>query len=205
MEFGFEVHRLRTGTAVADRGDRNPTAGNGSSVQGGAGLPSDLDSALDSTRAGAWLQDRSQAGPRLLLEPGLRLDWSGVNHRTTLSPRLAAMWRLGGATRLRAGGGLFTQSPGYEKLIQSDYFVDLSGELGRALGYERAWHAVLGARARFAPRSARASRGTGRASTELIVGRLETEAERLARLAPYDFPPELAAASRRTRSSPASR
>jgi hypothetical protein len=67
-----------------------------------------------------------------------------VNSRTTLAPRLAVVWRLGGATRLRAGGGLYTQSPGYEKLVQSDYFVDLTGGLGRELHHERAWHAVLG-------------------------------------------------------------
>ena len=98
VESGFEVHQLRTETAWLIEGDRNPTAANGSSVQGGAGLPSDLDSAVDSTRVGAWLQDRWQAGPRLSLEAGLRLDWSGVNRRTTLSPR-ASRPPCGSATR----------------------------------------------------------------------------------------------------------
>ena len=40
--------------------------------------------------------------------------------------------------------------------------------------------------------SARGSRATGRASSDLVVGRLETEEERLARVAQYDFPAELA-------------
>ena len=191
VNFGFEVHRLRTRTAWQIEGDRNPTAANGSSVQGGAGLPSDLDSTLDSTRAGAWLQDRIAAGSRLVLEPGLRLDWSGVNSRTTLAPRLAVVWRLGGATRLRAGGGLYTQSPGYEKLIQSDYFVDLTGDLGRELLHERAWHAVLGLEHDFGSSVTARVEGYWKSFDDLIVGRLETETERLARLAAYDFPPEL--------------
>jgi hypothetical protein len=192
VESGLEAHRLRTETVWRIDGDRNPTASNGSSVQGGAGLPSDLDSAVDSTRFGAWLQDRWQPGRRLSLEAGLRLDWSGVNRRTTLSPRLAATLRVGEATRLRAGGGLFTQSPGYEKLIQSDYFLDLSGELGRSLRYERAAHAVVGLEHDFARGASARVEGYWKGFSDLIVGRLETEAERLARVARYDFPAELA-------------
>ena len=191
VETGLEVHRLRTQTVWSIVGDRNPSASNGSSVQGGAGLPSDLDSAVDSTRVGGWLQDRWQAGARLSLEAGLRLDWSGVNRRTTLAPRLSATWGIRPDTRLRAGGGIFTQSPGYEKLIQSDYFVDLSGDFGRSLLYERATHAVVGLEHDF-PRglSARVE-GYWKGLSDLVVGRLETDEERRARVAQYDFPREL--------------
>ncbi len=192
VESGLEVHQLRTETAWLIEGDRNPTASNGSSVQGGAGLPSDLDSAVDSTRFGAWLQDRWQAGKSLSLEAGLRLDWSGVNRRTTLSPRASATLRLGDATRLRAGGGLYTQSPGYEKLIQSDYFVDLSGDFGRSLLYERATHAVVSLERDLGAGLLARVEGYWRGLDDLIVGRLETEEERLARIAQYDFPAELA-------------
>jgi hypothetical protein len=192
VESGLEVHQLRTETAWLIEGDRNPTASNGSSVQGGAGLPSDLDSAVDSTRFGAWLQDRWQAGKSLSLEAGLRLDWSGVNRRTTVSPRASATLRLGDATRLRAGGGLYTQSPGYEKLIQSDYFVDLSGDLGRSLLYERATHAVVSLERDLGAGLLARVEGYWRGFDDLIVGRLETEEERLARIAQYDFPAELA-------------
>ena len=163
VETGLEVHQLRTETVLLIEGDRNPNAANGSSVQGGAGLPSDLDSAVDSTRFGAWLQDRWQVGESLSLEAGLRLDWSGVNRRTTVSPRASATLRLGDSTRLRAGGGLYTQSPGYEKLIQSDYFVDLSGEL-RPLAPLRA------GRARRRLRRARLRRRPPRAGRGLLEG-----------------------------------
>ena len=192
VESGFEVHQLRTETLWRIEGDRNPTADNGSSIQGGAGLPSDLDSSVDAARVGAWLVDRWQASPQFSLEAGLRFDWSGVNRRATLSPRLAASWRLGRATRLRAGGGIFTQSPGYEKLIQSDYFVDLSGELGRSLAHERATHAVLGVEHDLALGWSARVEGYWKDMSDLIIGRLETETERLARVAQYDFPAELA-------------
>jgi hypothetical protein len=192
VETGFEAHGLRTETAWRIAGDRNPTAANGSSVQGGAGLPDELDSAVDSSRLGAWAQDRWDPADALSIEAGLRLDWSGVNRRTTLSPRLGLTYRVDGATRLRAGGGLFTQSPGYEKLIQSDYFVDLTGGLGRSLLYERAAHAVLALERDLGGGTTARVEGYWKEFRDLVVGRLETEAERAARLAPYDFPEELA-------------
>jgi outer membrane receptor protein involved in Fe transport len=100
--------------------------------------------------------------------------------------------RLGDATRLRAGGGLYTQSPGYEKLIQSDYFVDLSGDLGRSLLYERATQAVVSLERDLGASVLARVEGYWRGFDDLIVGRLETEEERLARIEPYDFPAELA-------------
>jgi hypothetical protein len=192
LDTGFEVHGLRTETSWRIDGDRNPNADNGSSIQGGAGLPDLLDSSVDATRLGAWVQDRWDAADGLVLEGGLRLDWSGVNRRATLSPRGGLTWRIDPATRLRAGGGLFTQSPGYEKLVQSDYFLDLTGELARSLLYARASHAVLGLERDLAPSVTARVEGYWKGFSDLVVGRLETEEERAARVARYDFPPELA-------------
>ena len=163
VESGFEVHQLRTETLWRIAGDRNPTADNGSSIQGGAGLPSDLDSTVDSTRVGAWLVDRWQASPDVSLEAGLRFDWSGVNQRSTLSPRLAATWRLGAATRLRAGGGLFTQSPGYEKLDPVRLF---RGPVGRAGALAR----LRASDSRRGRRGARSRARVERASGRLLEG-----------------------------------
>jgi TonB-dependent receptor-like protein/carboxypeptidase family protein len=188
VESGFELHRLSTRVALAISGDRNPSEGNGSSVRGGAGLPDALDSSLDSTRGGAWLQDRVQISGDLAFEPGLRLDWSDVNRRATLAPRLAASLRLDAATRLRAAGGLFTQSPGYEKLIQSDYLIDLSGGRPLDLDSERAVHAILGLERDLVPGALLRVEAYWKRFSRLIVGGLETEDERLARVARYDFP-----------------
>jgi hypothetical protein len=191
VEVGAEVHALQTRTAFRITGDRNPFAANGSSQQGGAGLPDALDSVLDSTRTGAWVEDRFEAGSGLLLEPGLRYDWSGVNGRSTVSPRLAATLRLGTATRLRAGFGLFTQSPGYEKLVQSDYFLDLSSTGRVDLDHARATHALLGIERDLGAGVTVRLEGYYKSFRDLIVGRLETEEERQARIARYDFPAEL--------------
>ncbi len=84
-------------------GDRNPAAANGSSVQGGAGLPDLLDSRQSSTRTGAWLTDTYRLGNRGSIEAGLRLDRAGINGETTLSPRLSAVITLAPKTTLRSG------------------------------------------------------------------------------------------------------
>jgi hypothetical protein len=188
VETGVELHDLDTRVEFVISGDRNPSEANGSSVAGGAGLPDELDSSLASTRGGAWLQDRVQATADLTVEPGLRLDWSDVNRRATLSPRLSASLRLDAATRLRAAGGLFTQSPGYEKLIQSDYLIDLSGGRELDLDSERAAHAILGIERDLTPGTLLRVEAYWKRFDRLIVGGLETEEERLARVGAYDFP-----------------
>jgi hypothetical protein len=191
LEAGLELHGLRTSVAWNITGDRNASTANGSSLRGGASLPADLQSARDGLRAGLYALDRFDATRSLTLEPGLRLDYAQANGQATLSPRLGATLRLGERTRLRAGAGLFTQSPGYEKLIQADYFVDL-GEAGALdLGHERSWHAVLGIERDFGGGLTARAEGYYKSFDRLVVGRLETEAERLARVAAYDFPAEL--------------
>ena len=144
LDAGIELHRLTSGVALSITGDRNESVANPSSVRGGVGLPDALDSVLRGTRGGAWIQDRYQVTPRLLVEPGLRLEWSTVNGDAVLSPRFAATLALGWESRLRVAGGLYAQSPGYEKLIQSDYFFDLSPGRIEALRHERATHVVAG-------------------------------------------------------------
>ncbi len=137
LEAGFETHDLVTSAGWEIITGRNTSEANGSSARGGTGLPSQLDSNLDSTRVGAWLIDRYRAARWLTIEPGVRLDWSSVTDETVVSPRLSANIALRPNLRLRAATGLFTQSPGYEKLLQSDYFVD-SHVADQAGAHERA-------------------------------------------------------------------
>ena len=191
VEGGFELHGLETRVAYDIPGDRNPNAANGSSIQGGVGLPSQLDSARRGTRFGAFAQDRWQMMRGLVLQPGLRFDYSGINGRSTLSPRLLATWGGSRATRVKAGLGLFTQSPGYEKLIQSDYFLDLTDAPQLDLEHERSFHAFLGLERDLRPGLLVRVEGYYKSFDRLIVGRLETEQERTARVATYDFPADL--------------
>lgn len=191
LQAGFELHRLRTGVGWRITGDRNLSEANGSSVRGGTGLPSLLDAGKSALRVGVWLQDRYHMMRRLVVEPGLRLDWNGVSRSAILQPRLQATLRLGERTRLRAGAGLYAQSPGYEKLIQSDYFVDLTDARGLGLSYERSWQGVLGLERDLGAGVVARAEAYVKRFDDLIVGRLETDAARRARLARYDLPPAL--------------
>ena len=193
IDTGVELHRLASGAGLSITGDRNETVANPSSIRGGTGLPDALDSSLGGTRGGAWIQDRYSVNPRLSMEPGLRLDWSTVNGRAVLSPRFAATLALGWESRLRVAGGLYTQSPGYEKLIQSDYFFDLSPVVVANLRHERATHLVTGFEKDLGADTLFRLEGYYKTFADLIVGGLEAEAERRARVARYDFPANLEA------------
>jgi hypothetical protein len=190
LQLGAETHSLRTRWTFALGGDRNPNVANGSSLQAGSGLPGALDSSRSSNRTGAWLQDRLVLGP-LVLEPGLRIDRTSVNAETSVSPRFQATYALGARTRVRAALGLHTQSPGYEKLLQSDYFVDLTAEGPLPLKSESARHGILSLERDLSADARLRVEGYYKDFDRLLVGALETETERLDRLARYDFPTEL--------------
>jgi hypothetical protein len=192
LETGGEAHRLATELSFNIRGDRNPTAVNGSSQQGGAGLPGSLLSTRDVTRAGAWLLDRWQVTPAAAIEAGLRIDRSGINRETRWSPRVTGTYALKPTTRLRTSIGRYTQSPGYEKLVQSDYFLDLTGETVRGLRSEQSMQTALGIERDFADTATLRVEGYYKRSSDLLIGRLEPSTVRAARVAQYDFPTSLA-------------
>ena len=185
---GLDLHQLNTGVGFAIRGDRNQNEANGSSITGGTGLPDMLQSTLAGTRGGLWIQDTYTPSSRISIEPGLRLDWSTVNDRSTLSPRLAASYQLNDRTQMRVAVGRYTQSPGYEKLSQSDYFIDLSSVKESRLLHEKANHFVVGVQRDLAPDLTARLEGYYKRFTDLLVGRLETETERLSRISRYRFP-----------------
>lgn len=191
VEAGGEVHRLRTGQEFLIQGDRNPNASNGSSVQGGAGLPDALSSDVSTTRGGLWLQDRWQASARLSLEGGLRLDRVGLTQETLLSPRLSGVFTVNPATRVRSAVGQYTQSPGYEKAAQSDYVLDFTNEAVRTLRSERALQAAASIERDVTRGVLLRVEGYYKRFSDLLLGRLETEPERLARIARYDYPADL--------------
>jgi hypothetical protein len=192
FETGFETHSLRTAWGWRLTGGRNLGEANGSSARGGAGLPSLLDSRQDTTRAGAWLVDRYQAASWMTLEPGLRVDWSGLARETVVSPRFSANIALRPNLRLRAAAGLYTQSPGYEKLLQADYFLDLTSATSLSIKSERAVH-LLGAIERDLGHGLLARvEGYYKSYDRLIVGRLESPQETATRVALYEFPPAFA-------------
>ena len=60
----------------------------------------------------AYAEDRWSMTNRLLVEPGIRLDWDSLIHRSNIAPRLAATYVLdnSGNTKLSAGIGLLYES-----------------------------------------------------------------------------------------------
>jgi hypothetical protein len=60
------------------------------------------------SEASAYMEDRWSITNRLLIEPGVRLDWDQVVHQANVAPRLAATYVLdeSGNTKLSAGIGI---------------------------------------------------------------------------------------------------
>jgi outer membrane receptor protein involved in Fe transport len=188
LEAGGEVHDLTTALALVITGDRNPAAANGSSVQGGAGLPDSIDERRPSTRAGAWLADTWRLGSRASIEGGVRLDHTSVNHQVTLSPRLSGVFTLTPRTTLKATAGLYRQSPGYEKLAQSDYLLDFTSSATRTLKSEQASLASAGLEHHTQGGLTARVEGYFKHFSQLLVGALEDEPTRLTRVSQYEFP-----------------
>jgi hypothetical protein len=186
LDAGLDAHRLRAGIKYVFDGPPNPSAANGSSVRGGAGVDNGLESANTYFRGGGWIEDRFRISDSVTVVPGLRIDGSGITDGAILSPRASAVVGLGRSTRLRAAAGLYTQSPGYEKLILSDYLVDQVN-----LDYERARHLTIGVEQDLPGGLTARVDLYHKRFDRLIVGQLETEAERQARVALYDYPPSL--------------
>ena len=187
VEAGFEAHRLRTGATYDIRGDRNLAEANGSSVRGGSALPDFYDEKVPSNRGGVYVQDRMTMSRRLSAEGGLRLSRSSITKNAELEPRLSLLWRGSDSSRWRAAYGSHSQSPGIEKLLQADYFLDLS-RLG--LQNEHSRHTTVSFEKDVRTISVKAE-AYYKNFDDLILGALETDAELKERLSSYDFPAAL--------------
>lgn len=192
IEAGGELHGLQTSLRYIIHGDRNPAAANGSSIQGGAGLPDLFDSQRESTRGGAWLIDTWRFGGRGHIELGARIDRAGINDETTWSPRASLSFALTKRTNIHASIGRYTQSPGYEKSAQSDYVLNLTAETARSLKSERADLVSIGVEQTIARGFTLRGEVYYKRLKDVLIGRIETEPERQARLAEYHFPVSLA-------------
>jgi len=190
---GVEAHALHTDWGWVIIGDRNSGVANGSSVQGGTGLPNFLASSAAGSRAGVWLEDEARLTQRWRVAGGARVDWSRLAEETIVSPRVRTTFDVTATTRARFAAGLFTQSPGYEKLLQSDYFVDLSNPKAVGLKSERAVHWIGGVEHRIGDATTARVEGYFKTFDRSIVGGTETPEETATRVAQYDFPANLAA------------
>ena len=82
----------------------------------------------DALRAGGYGRARLQFGPRLVISPGGRIDYSQLTDRTTASPWLQTELSLPGSLVIRAGGGVYQQFPDFEKVVGSFADPDIRTE-----------------------------------------------------------------------------
>lgn len=95
-------------------------------------------------RVNLYVQDRLKVTGKFFVQTGLRFDYFDIIKKSYLSPRLNFSYAMDKVTTIRAGTGLYYQSPGYEKLIDGQVFYDLSPEKSNKLNAERSIHYILG-------------------------------------------------------------
>ena len=94
-------------------------------------------------RPAGYLEALIQAGERLTLVPGVRVDYFSEIEEGSVDPRLTARFKLVGQTTLKAGAGLFSQPPQYGETV---------APVGNpALGLSRAQHYSVGVEQGFGP------------------------------------------------------
>jgi hypothetical protein len=121
----------------------------------------------------------------------VRADRSGAVNDRQLSPRVTLLADLTPGTRFRGAVGRYTQSPGYEKLVSADYVLDLTGPTADRLRSEVAINSSAGLEHDFGASTTVRIESYYKRFSHLLVGQLESDAERQARLARYDFPASL--------------
>jgi hypothetical protein len=139
----------------------------------------------------SWIQDEIAVTPSVSVRPGLRVAWNSLTGETALLPRVLVTKRFGASTKGWSGIAWQAQTPGHETMLAGIAAYDFGG-LGRgALRNERARQMVLGMEHRFGHSNALRVEGYHRTFDRLLVQRLETDAERAARLAAFDLPPDM--------------
>jgi outer membrane cobalamin receptor len=193
IDLGAQARVMSNDLSVASEGDNFPAiALPGLGLLGIGRLPWHLDNApftssVDGNAVSAWVEDRMQIASRLSLVPGVRYDHIAFTKEDLISPRFAFSFALNERTTLTGSTGIHYQSPGYDKsfLGGSAFALDLTSSGASTLKSERAIQAVLGVERQLGHSLSLRVEGYDRQLDRLIVGRLESEAEREARVAEY--------------------
>ncbi len=196
VDAGVEAHRIRSSWRMAGAKPEIFWRGIGPSTwgemvvypPGGA-----VDSSLDRTQLGLWLQDRIPIGQRISLEPGVRMDWNSFTRESIWQPRLRIAGRFGGAAAW-VGFAAQTQTPSHESLQGFDFY-QLSESSGATLRNERSRQFVAGFERGLGAGFDVRVEAYRRRFDRLLVQRLETDAERSVRLSAFVIPPDLPADS----------
>jgi hypothetical protein len=193
IDLGMQARLMTNDLSVASEGDNFPAiALPGLGLLGIGRLPWHVDNApftssVDGNAVSAWVEDRMQVASRLSLVPGIRFDHIAFTHEDLISPRFAFSLALNDRTTLTGSTGIHYQSPGYDKsfLGGAAFALNLTSPEASTLKSERAIQAVLGVERQLRRSLSLRVEGYDRKLDRLIVGQLETEAEREARVAEY--------------------
>jgi len=95
-------------------------------------------------RIHVFAQDRIKVTDHLTVQPGVRFDYYEILRSSYLQPRFNISYAVNPLTTARAAWGLYRQSPGYEKLLDRNTFIDLTNAGIGKLEAEKATHYVVG-------------------------------------------------------------
>ena len=95
-------------------------------------------------RGNVFVQGRFDINKKFFYQPSLRADYYSYLKRIYLSPRINLGYAIDPLTTIRAGAGVYYQSPGYEKLVDGRTFFDLNIVDGAKLKAEESLHYILG-------------------------------------------------------------
>jgi len=90
-----------------------------------------------------YVQNNFKVSEKFFFHPGLRLDYYDLLDKLYLAPRISFSYAFNNTTTLRFVWGIFYQSPGYEKMRDSQRLLDLSETYTKDLEAEKATHYVL--------------------------------------------------------------
>lgn len=143
LEYGFIVDDITTGVGFELDIDPRLKALQQSNPRMSA-IPESFTADISFLRLGAYLQDSYRLTEQLTVQSGLRYDFFEYINKHYVSPRLSTAYAIDPITTIRAAGGLYYQSPGYEKLFDRQVFLDFTDPRTRELDAERSIHGILG-------------------------------------------------------------
>lgn len=105
----------------------------------------DIKEVKHSKRYKSYLQNNFKFSEKMYLQAGVRYDYYDILKKSYFAPRVGLSFSPDNLTTLRAGWGIYYQSPGYEKLRDQQALYDLNAVYAERLVSERAIHTVVGA------------------------------------------------------------
>ncbi|MFZ0454851.1 MAG: TonB-dependent receptor [Ignavibacteriaceae bacterium] len=143
LEAGAGMDNMQTIVNFKFRLDPELTAILASNPQFRAVL-SDIKDVKNYNRYRAYIQNNFKINDKLYFEPGLRFDYYNILDKAYVAPRVSLSYALDKLTTIRLNWGVYYQSPGYEKLLDTGILYDLSKKYTSRLNAEKAIHYIIG-------------------------------------------------------------